>query len=78
MYNEQEKKLANELAIALNDREALSLYLSFARKYREEFLRKILLRTLSVPEEKIRRTRGALFTYLIGQHGHDDTNYFRN
>jgi hypothetical protein len=77
MYTLQEKKLANEIAEALNDREALTLYLAFTRKYHEAFLRKILVRVLSVPEEKIKKTRGALFTYLIGQHGEDNTNNFR-
>jgi hypothetical protein len=33
----------------------------------EAFLRKILQRVLSVPQEQIRKTRGALFTYLVGQ-----------
>ena len=62
-------KLAYEIADALHDREALPLYLSFTRKYHEAFLRNILMRVLSIPDEKIKRTRGALFTYLVNQHG---------
>jgi hypothetical protein len=66
-----ESKFAYELANVLNDRQALSLYISFTQKYQEEFLRKILLRVMSIPDNKIKRTRGALFTYLVNQHGSD-------
>lgn len=65
----QDHKLAHEIASSLDDHEALSLYITFTKKYSEAFLRKILLRVLSVPDEKIKRTRGALFTYLVQQHG---------
>jgi hypothetical protein len=65
----KEQKLAREIADALNDMEALTVYESFTEKYKEEFLRRILQRVLSVPQDQIRKTRGALFTYLIKQHG---------
>lgn len=71
MDNQNENKLAYEIASALNDKEALPVYMSFTRKYQEEFLRKILTRVMSIPQEKIKRTRGALFTYLINQNGKD-------
>jgi hypothetical protein len=61
-------KLANEIADTLNDREAYPLYLSYTQKYQEAFLRKILARVMAIPDSKIRRTRGALFTYLVSQH----------
>ncbi|MBK9391881.1 MAG: hypothetical protein IPN68_17430 [Bacteroidetes bacterium] len=67
-----ENKLAYELANTLNDREAIQLYVNFTKKYHEEFLRKILLRVMSIPDNKIRRTRGALFTYLVNQHGNNN------
>lgn len=65
----QNNKLANEIAFALGDMEALPFYISCTQKYSEAFLRKTLLRVLSIPDNKIKRTRGALFTYLIQQHG---------
>lgn len=64
----KEQKLAVELADALNDMESLQAYVGFAEKYAESFLRKMLVKVLSVPEDKIRKTRGALFTYLVKQH----------
>lgn len=68
MSNEK-NKLAYEIASSLEDMEALALYDAFTKKYSEAFLRKILLRVMSVPDHKIKRTRGALFTFLVQQHG---------
>lgn len=65
MSNKNE--LAEEIASTLKDEEALPLYMSFTQKYPEEFLRNLLNRVMSIPDEKIRRTRGALFTYLVNQ-----------
>lgn len=67
MSNEN-NKLAHEIAVTLDDMEALPLYTSFCKKYSEAFLRKMLLRVMSVPDHKIKRTRGALFTFLVQQH----------
>jgi len=68
---QNDNKLAYEIANTLNDREAIAIYISFTKKYQEDFLKKILLRVMSIPDNKIRRTRGALFTYLVHQHGYD-------
>jgi hypothetical protein len=76
--NQSKNSLAYELAHTLSDIEALPVYLGFTQKYQEEFLRKILLRVMSIPDQKIKRTRGALFTYLVKQHGGSserDTGY---
>ncbi len=70
----KEERLAREIADALNDRDALPLYVTFAHKYAESHLRKLLQRVLSIPERQIRKTRGALFTYLITQNA-KDRNY---
>jgi hypothetical protein len=64
-YAPQEIRLANEIAEKLDDRTSFPLYLHFAHKYDEEHLRILLERVLSLPEEKIKKTRGALFTYLV-------------
>ena len=72
---QNDNRLACELAPALNDKEALPVYIAFTRKYNEEFLKRTLLRVMSIPDNKIKRTRGALFTYLVWEHG---GNYFRN
>jgi len=68
MYTPTEIQLANEIAERLNDPDALSLYLSFARQHPHEKLRDLLNKVCSIPEKDIKRTRGALFTFLVGQY----------
>jgi len=64
----EETQLAYELAEALNDKEAIQMYISYVHRFSESLLREMLVKVLSVPENKIRKTRGALFNYLIQQH----------
>lgn len=67
-YRPEEIRLANEIADQLDDRGSLHLFLNFSRKYREDHLRKILEKVMSIPDRQIKKTRGALFTYLVAQH----------
>lgn len=72
-YNQFEIKLANEIAETLKDRDAIQYYLSLTRKYHESFLRQVLAKVMSIDELQIRKTRGALFTYLVNQkHGNNN------
>ena len=68
-YEPHEVKLANEIAETLKDRDSIALFLTYARKYKETFLKEILAKVMSIDEAKIRKTRGALFTFLVNQHG---------
>lgn len=68
-YETHEIRLANEIAETLKDRNSLALFLLYTRKYKEQFLRDMLARVMSIEESKIRKTRGALFTFLVNQHG---------
>lgn len=65
----KEYKLAYEIAEALNDLDSLDVHIAFAESYNESALRKIFHRVMSIPEDKIKRTRGALYTYLVKNHG---------
>ena len=67
IYSQQEIKLANEIAETLKDRDSIALHLKYVRKYKEEYLREILAKVMAIPEEKIRRSRAALYTFLINQ-----------
>ena len=69
-----EKSFAYELASALNDTESLPVYIDFTLKYQEAFLRRVLNKVMSIPDDKIKRTRGALFTYLVKQNGGYESN----
>jgi len=66
----KEELLALDLATALNDRENLSVYLSYARKYSEQLLRRILGEVKEVPANKLKKGRVALFKYLLQKHAH--------
>lgn len=74
-YQPHEIKLANEIAETLKDWGALPLYLQYTKKFQESFLRKLLARVMSVEETKIRRSRGALFTFLINQQSSDGARH---
>ena len=68
-YEPHEVKLANEIAETLKDRDSIALFLIYTRKYKEQFLRDILAKVMALDERKIRKSRGALFTFLVNQHG---------
>lgn len=74
-YTSEERRLAHELSATLKDPEALPLYLQYCRRYQEAFLRKKLAQAMSVDESKIRRSRGALFTFLVNQHNNGSTRH---
>lgn len=57
--------LARDLAEGLNDRTHLTIYLSYAKQYSESFLRRVLAETKMTPDKKIRKSRAALFNYLM-------------
>jgi len=60
--------LASDLAKELNDIKSFSFYLSVAKQYPEPFLRKILGDVKELPLKKIKKSRAALFNYLIKKH----------
>lgn len=66
-YDPYEIKLAHEIAEALKDRDSITLHLQYVRKYKEDFLRKTLAKVMAIDESKIRKTRAALYTFLINQ-----------
>ena len=77
-FNEDDQKakeelLAKDLMDALDDDRHFARYLYYAQKYPEEFLRRILSETKATPESKIRKSRVALFRYLVKFYA-DQTN----
>ena len=66
-YDPHEITLAHEIANTLNDMDSLVLHLQYVRKYKEAFLRKVLNKVLSIPEHKIKRSRAALYTFLVSK-----------
>ena len=70
--------LAFDLAKALNDSKSLPFYLSVARKYPESLLRKLLGETREIPSNKIKRSRAALFNYLLKLHAKENSKNNRH
>ena len=65
----REEALALDLAGGLDDYKGLPLYISFAKKYPESLLRKVLEQVKEVPPEKIKKSKGALFNHLVRESG---------
>ena len=61
----REELLTSDITEALNDSENLALYRTYARKYPESYLRQILSEVKQTPAHKIKKSRGALFMYLV-------------
>jgi hypothetical protein len=61
----REELLALDLAQALADQKNLALYLSYAKKYPESFLRGILAKVAETPFERIKKSQASLFNYLV-------------
>ncbi|MBC8359478.1 MAG: helix-turn-helix domain-containing protein [Candidatus Aminicenantes bacterium] len=70
--------LAFDIAKELNDLKALRLYLSYVKKYPESLLRKILGEVKEIPLKKIKKSRGALFNYLVKKYAHKTSKNHRN
>jgi len=68
LFLTKKELLARDLAAGLNDEANLRFYLSVCRKYPEEFLRKTYGQVKEIPLNKIKKSRGALFNYLIQKH----------
>jgi DNA-binding MarR family transcriptional regulator len=65
----KEELLAYDLAKALDDLKSIRSYVGYAQQYPESFLRRILSEVKSVPSAKIKKSRAALFHYLLRING---------
>jgi hypothetical protein len=58
-------ELAMDIAAALGDHKNLALYISYSKRYPASLLRRVLGEVKEIPPEKIKKSRGALFNYLV-------------
>ncbi len=65
-------ELALEIASALDDVSHLPMYRYLCEKYGQRRIREVLRRVQAVPEEKIKKSRAALFVYLIRRNAHEE------
>ncbi len=68
--NEREE-LALEVAKTLHEEHRLPVYLELCRTNNIEVIRRSLEEVKRVPESKIRKSKAALFTYLLKKHDKD-------
>jgi hypothetical protein len=74
----RQELLAWDLATALDDPAGIRFYRCCARRYPEAQLRRILAGVMEIPPEKIRRSRAALFNFLIQKHAPKSTRHHRD
>ena len=74
----REELLALDLAKALKDRNGFPLYLSYSKRYPESLLRRVLGEVEEIPDRKIKKSRGALFNYLIQKYVKETSKNNRN
>lgn len=65
-----EELLASDIAHNLDDQRNIATYRSYAHTYPESFLRKILSEVKCTPHHKIKKSRSALFNYLVHYYAH--------
>ena len=65
----KEELLAMDIAQTLGEGNNLKVYSAYAHKYPESFLRQMLSEVKRTPNCKIKKSRGALFAYLIRHYG---------
>jgi len=70
----RQELLALDLAERLDDYEGIALYISYSKKYPESILRRVLSQVMEIPDEKIRKSRGALFNHLVKRYGQENYN----
>jgi hypothetical protein len=68
----REELLAMELARDLDDYQGLPFYIYLSKNYPESLLRKILGQVKNIPQDKIKKSRGALFNHLIHKYREKD------
>jgi len=57
--------LVLEVAEGLGEKHRLPLYRRICRKFDESIIRQALSEVRSIPDEKIKKSRAALFVYLV-------------
>jgi len=67
----KEEILAREIAHAFNDMEGIGLYLDYCRRYPESIIRRAYGEVKELPDSAIRRSRGALFNYLVQKYANE-------
>jgi len=74
MFSTREGMIAKELAEGLDDTKNIRYYFSVALNHSERYLMEVYRKVQETPIQNIKKSRGALFTYLIKKYEHFDTD----
>jgi DNA-binding transcriptional ArsR family regulator len=74
----REELLALDLAKDLHDLKSLGLYLHYAKTIPESLLRKTLSELRHLPDNQIKKSRAALFNYIIQKHAKENAPHHRD
>ncbi|PIZ82103.1 MAG: hypothetical protein COY02_00690 [Parcubacteria group bacterium CG_4_10_14_0_2_um_filter_41_6] len=70
----EEERLAFQVADGLEDVKNLRLYESYCRRYPAEVILAAYVRAREVSPDKIKKSRGALFNFLVQKYGGQNKN----
>jgi hypothetical protein len=59
------QNLAGSIAEELNDTDNLAMYKKYCKIYPRHIIQNALEQALAIPDDKVKKSRGALFTYLV-------------
>jgi hypothetical protein len=73
-----EWQLAQDIAIVLADTDHIDRYLRYAREYNPAFLHSTLSEVSRYPQHKMKKSRAALFHFLVRIHGERNKRHHWN
>jgi hypothetical protein len=76
--NTKHEELALEIARGLGEEQFLPIYRSFVLRYSEEVVLRAYQEAIEFPAEKIRKTRGAIFNYLLKKYARQTQSNTQN
>ncbi len=72
---DEENASALEICQAFRDEDNLPLYQSYVGRYPKDLIQKAYQEAIKLPANKIKKTRGAFFTYLVKHYAQEKNNH---
>jgi hypothetical protein len=67
-------ELAQAIARGLGEEESLPIFRALIRRYPEEIIRRAYEETLEIPPERVRKSKGAIFNFLLKKYARQGNN----
>lgn len=68
----QQEELARRIARGLGEEDSLPIFRAIVKRHPDSIIRRAYEETLAVPPQKIRKSRGAIFNYLVKKYARKD------